>query len=48
MKKTGGSLVIYSIGEDGKDDGGVPWDWEKRAGDITFTIPAAPPAKKAN
>ena len=43
MKKTGESLVLYSIGEDGKDDGGIPWNWEKQAGDITFTIKGMPP-----
>jgi hypothetical protein len=42
MKKTGENLVVYSIGEDGKDDGGIPWDFQKQAGDITFTIKVIP------
>jgi hypothetical protein len=42
MKKTGENLVVYSIGEDGKDDGGIPWNLQKQAGDITFTIKVIP------
>jgi hypothetical protein len=39
LKKTDGKIVIYSIGTDGIDDGGTPFDPETRKGDITFELP---------
>ena len=33
-----GRLVFYSIGQDLKDDGGTPFDNEKRTGDLTFSL----------
>ena len=37
--RTGKNLAIYSIGDDGKDDGGRPSDRESRTGDIVFRVP---------
>ena len=37
-KPTKDGAVVYSIGPDGKDDGGAPFDAEKRTGDISLTI----------
>lgn len=34
----GDGLVIYSIGPDGRDDGGAAFDAEKKTGDITFRL----------
>ncbi|MGA2060206.1 MAG: hypothetical protein ABSG67_06965 [Thermoguttaceae bacterium] len=39
LKQTDGKLVIYSIGFDGTDDGGAPYDQNTRKGDITFELP---------
>jgi hypothetical protein len=38
MKKAEGKLVVYSIGPDAIDNGGAPFDREKKTGDIPFTI----------
>ena len=37
-KPTKDGAVVYSIGPDGKDDGGAPFDAEKRTGDISLTL----------
>jgi hypothetical protein len=37
-KRTDKELVIYSIGPDGKDDGGTPFDDRTRTGDIVFRV----------
>jgi hypothetical protein len=39
LKRTDGKIVIYSIGPDEIDDGGVPYDLQSRKGDITFELP---------
>ena len=42
LNAVGGALVIYSIGPDGMDNGGVPIDERTGQGDIIFTLrPAA-------
>ncbi|MDB5293272.1 MAG: hypothetical protein JWL69_4513 [Phycisphaerales bacterium] len=54
MSVKDGSVVIYSIGPDGKDDGGAPFDDKKHTGDFVFhlkppipaTQPATAPAEK--
>jgi len=33
-----GRRVIYSVGRDLVDDGGAPWDWQDRKGDIGFHL----------
>ncbi len=38
LKSTEQELVIYSIGPNGEDDGGVPFDKEEQTGDITFRL----------
>ena len=38
MKKAAGKLIVYSIGPDAIDNGGAPFDRQKRTGDIPFTI----------
>lgn len=38
MKRDGADLVLYSIGRDLKDDGGIPWDAEKQTGDSVFRL----------
>ncbi len=38
MKKTEGKLVVYSIGPDAIDNGGAPFDRQKKTGDIPFTV----------
>lgn len=40
----GGEALIYSIGPDGKDDGGTPFDPKMETGDLVFTVktPMAP------
>jgi hypothetical protein len=38
MKRDGTDLVLYSVGADCHDDGGVPWDNAKRQGDIVFRV----------
>jgi hypothetical protein len=38
-----GKPVVYSVGKDGKDDGGlVDSDYDRKPGDQVYTIPAAP------
>ena len=39
MKRIGQGAVVYSIGPDMVDNGGVPFDWQKQTGDIIFTAP---------
>jgi hypothetical protein len=39
--------LIYSIGPDLKDEGGVPFDEQKRTGDMVFTVKAAADAQSA-
>jgi hypothetical protein len=41
-----GQWIVYSIGPDGKDDGGAPYDFTKHTGDIVFTLksPVASPS----
>ncbi len=41
-KRADGGAVVYSLGEDGDDDGGAPLDPEKWTGDISFRLPAQP------
>ena len=36
--ETDDGAVIYSIGPDGKDDNGIPWDKDARVGDVTFEL----------
>ena len=38
LKSTDQDLIIYSIGPNGKDDDGVPFDREEETGDITFRL----------
>jgi len=38
-KRTEQGTVVYSIGPDMTDNGGAPFDREKKTGDITFTVP---------
>jgi len=33
-----GAVVFYSIGSDMKDEGGAPWDNQKKSGDFTFRL----------
>ena len=39
FKRTEQGAVVYSIGPDVTDNGGAPFDREKKTGDITFTVP---------
>jgi hypothetical protein len=43
MAARDGGVVLYSIGPDGRDDGGAPWDNEHRTGDLTFRLGEAVP-----
>jgi hypothetical protein len=38
MKKAEANVVVYSIGPDAIDNGGAPYNREKKTGDIPFTI----------
>jgi hypothetical protein len=38
LRRADGLLVLYSIGQDRKDDGGRPWDDQKRDGDRVFRL----------
>jgi hypothetical protein len=38
MIKSDGHTIIYSIGEDLKDDEGKPWDDKERKGDLIFRL----------
>ena len=41
MATLGGQPVVYSVGKDGRDDGGSEdSDFDRRPGDLTFRIPA--------
>ena len=40
MAVSQGGILLYNIGPDLKDEGGAPWDDEKRSGDVTFRLPA--------
>jgi hypothetical protein len=40
FKKTDGKYLIYSVGPDGIDDGGVPFDSKSDKDDITFELPS--------
>jgi hypothetical protein len=37
-KKTPGGCLIYSIGRNRKDDGGIPWDSKTSVGDVPFEL----------
>jgi hypothetical protein len=37
-RKTDDGVVIYSIGPDGKDDSGAPWEKDARVGDVVFEL----------
>jgi hypothetical protein len=39
LKQVDGKLVVYSVGPDEIDDGGMPYNQETRKGDITFELP---------
>ncbi|HEY4760029.1 MAG TPA: hypothetical protein VIH42_05555 [Thermoguttaceae bacterium] len=41
LKQTADKLVIYSVGPDGIDDGGAPYDKQSHKGDVTFELPQA-------
>jgi hypothetical protein len=38
FKRDGKDLVLYSVGPDGTDDGGAPWDEARRRGDLVFRL----------
>ena len=38
IKRTDQELVLYSIGPDGADDDGAPFDAQERTGDLTFRL----------
>jgi hypothetical protein len=38
LKRDGKDLVLYSVGPDGTDDGGAPWDEASRRGDLVFRL----------
>jgi hypothetical protein len=38
LKRDGKDLVMYSIGSDGIDDGGVPWNKATKRGDLVFRL----------
>lgn len=38
LTRHGGDWIVYSIGPDGKDDGGAPYDAAKRTGDLGFVL----------
>jgi hypothetical protein len=39
LKRTGGGPVVYSIGPDMTDDGGIPLRSQTKTGDVTFKLP---------
>ena len=41
-KADGKDLVLYSVGPDGKDDGGAAWREEERSGDLVFRLRGRP------
>ena len=42
-KFSGQRAVVYSVGPDGIDNGGAPFDQKTENGDITFELPAVKP-----
>jgi hypothetical protein len=38
FKRDGSDVVLYSIGPDDVDDGGIPWDEMGKKGDLVFRI----------
>ena len=38
MKRDGAGVVLYSVGRNLKDDGGIAWNAEKKEGDIVFRL----------
>jgi hypothetical protein len=38
LKRDGKDLLLYSVGPDGKDDGGAPWDEARKDGDLVFRL----------
>ena len=38
MVRRDGHIVLYSVGKDLKDEGGVPWDGKEKTGDIIFRL----------
>jgi hypothetical protein len=46
MVAADGGLVLYSVGPDGKDDGGKEDDASTKLGDITFCLGAAYKARR--
>jgi hypothetical protein len=46
MVAADGGLVLYSVGPDGKDDGGKEYDASTKLGDITFCLGAAYKARR--
>lgn len=42
FRRRGDECLIYSIGPDRKDDGGTPFDQQKKTGDLAFTIRPSP------
>jgi len=47
MVQADGGVVLYSVGPDGKDDGGREYDNKTKLGDITFCLGAACKARRA-
>jgi hypothetical protein len=39
IKRTDQELILYSVGRNGADDDGAPYDAKKRTGDLTFRLP---------
>ena len=38
LKLDGKDLVLYSVGPDGTDDGGAPWNEATKHGDLVFRL----------
>ncbi len=38
LKKDGKDLLLYSVGPDGEDNGGTPWNEQERRGDLVFRL----------
>jgi hypothetical protein len=38
LRRVKGGVVLYSIGRDRKDDGGLAWDEKKQQGDLVFRL----------
>jgi hypothetical protein len=43
LKRTDHGIVVYSVGPDMVDDGGMPFDMTKQTGDITFDVTGGKP-----